>query len=94
MSKQDAVAGEIVSALRNAGAIVRFVEFAHGIAGCPDVLVGYGGTTWLLELKGKRGRLSEAQQKFHAEWLGRGGPIAVVRSIPEAFVAIGLEPPF
>jgi hypothetical protein len=94
VSKQDANAGEIVSALRAAGAVVRFIEFAHGIAGCPDILVGHGGTTWLLELKVKGGRLNDRQKAFHAEWVGRGGPLAVVRTIPEAFVAIGLDPPF
>lgn len=94
MSKSDKNAGEIVSALRAAGCVVRFIKFDFDVAGCPDVLVGCGGTTWLLELKVKGGRLSDAQKKFHAEWVGRGGPLAVVRTVPEAFVAVGLDAPF
>ena len=94
VSQQDLNSGEIVSALRKAGAVVRFIEFAHQIRGCPDLLVGYGGVTWLLEVKGKRGRIRPEQEKFRAEWLGKGGPLAIVRSVAEAFVAVGLEPPF
>lgn len=94
MSKSDKNAGEIVSALRAAGAVVRFIKGDFDIAGIPDVLVGHGGTTWLLELKVKGGRLSDAQKKFHAEWIGRGGPLAVVHTIAEAFVAIGIDAPF
>lgn len=88
MSFQDANAGEIVSALRRVGAVVRFVEFAHGIAGCPDLLVGWRGVTYLLEVKTPKGRLSDAQKKFHAEWTG--GPIYVVRSVEEALAVLGL----
>jgi hypothetical protein len=91
-TKSDANANEIVSALRSAGATVRFISFDFGLAGCPDALVGFLGATYLLELKIKRGRLSEAQKKFHAEW--QGAPIHVVRSVAEAFQAIGITPPF
>ena len=88
MSKQDANADRIVSALRAAGCVVRYIEFAHGIAGCPDVLVGHGGRTVLLEIKAKGGRLSDAQKDFHATW--PGGPLVVVRTEAEAFAAVGL----
>jgi hypothetical protein len=66
--KQDANALAVVSALRAAGATARFIEFAHGMAGCPDLLVAWKGVTYLMEVKVKGGRLSEAQKKFHAEW--------------------------
>jgi hypothetical protein len=88
MSKQDSNAAEIVSALRAAGCVVRFIEGAHGIAGVPDLLVGYRLQTFLLEVKVKRGRLSKAQVYFHALW--NGGPLKVVRSIQEALEAVGL----
>lgn len=94
LSKSDKNAGEIVSALRAAGCVVRFIKGDFDIAGIPDCLVGYAGQTWLLELKVKGGRLNDAQRKFHDEWLGKGGPLLVVRSIPEAFQAIGLDAPF
>lgn len=89
-TQQDRNANEIVSALREAGCVVRFIEFAHGIAGCPDVLVGRAGSTFLLEIKAKRGRLSDEQVKFHADW--RGGTLAVVRSVEDALRAVGLTP--
>ena len=89
-SYQDKNAGEIVSVLRAAGCYVRFVEFSHGIKGCPDLLVGHNGHTVLLEVKGPRGRLSDEQEKLHQEW--RGGLIATVRTPEEALAAIGLSP--
>lgn len=90
MNKQDRNAVEIVSALRAVGATARFVEFQHGQAGCPDILVGWKGQTYLMELKVRKGRLSDAQKKFHAEW--QGPPILVIRSVSEALIAIGLQP--
>lgn len=88
MSKSDANANQIVSALRAVGAKVNFIEFAYGLSGCPDILVAHAGKTVLMEIKVKGGRLSEAQKKFHAEW--NGGPLVVVRTVDEALAAIGL----
>lgn len=87
MNKQDANADVIVSALRAAGCIVRFVQFTYA-SGCPDLLVGFRGMTYLLEVKGPRGRLSKEQAEFIAEWAG--GPVAVVRTVDEALAAVGL----
>jgi Holliday junction resolvase len=87
-AKQDHNAVEIAAVLRNAGAIVRFIEGSHGQAGIPDLLVGFRGVTYLLEVKVAKGRLSKVQEEFHASW--RGGPIVVVRSPLEALGAIGL----
>lgn len=88
MNQQDRNAVEIVSALRAAGCTVRFIEFQHQQAGCPDLLVGRAGQMWLLEVKVKGGRLSDAQKRFAAEW--QGPPIAVVRTIDEALAAVEL----
>lgn len=87
-AKQDRNAVEIATALRNAGAICRFIEGSHGQSGLPDLLVGFKGTTYLLEVKVEKGRLSAAQAAFHLSW--RGGPIIVVRTPLEALAAIGL----
>jgi hypothetical protein len=94
----------IAAALRTAGAIV-FLTHAVG-QGFPDAVVGYGGKTYLLEIKRERGpkggnrmtggrsmaATSERQEKFRATW--RGGPVYVVRSTGEAFdvVVRGLAP--
>lgn len=88
VAKQDANATAIVSALRAAGCVVRFIDCPVGVGGIPDVLVGYKGVTYLLELKVKGGRLNPKQKAFHAAW--NGGPLAVVHSIDEAFAAVGI----
>lgn len=41
-----------------------------------------------MEVKVAKGRLSKAQEEFHASW--RGGPIVVIRTPLEALAAIGL----
>lgn len=92
MTQQDRNAVEIVSALRDAGCCVRFIEFQHQQAGCPDLLVSRAGKMWLLEVKVKGGRLSEPQKKFMEEW--PGPTIHVVRSIEDALIAVELECPF
>ena len=89
-SRQDQNSGEIVSALRAAGACVRHIDGAMGIGGVPDLLVGYAGVTWLLEVKGPRGRLNPDQETFRRDWLGKGGPVATVRTVAEALAAVGI----
>ena len=72
----------IVTALRQAGADVE-------ISGRPvDLLVGFKGRTYLLEVKsGKRKRRDQpAQDKFLATWRGQ---VKVVRTPWEALKAIG-----
>ena len=53
--------------------------------GRPDLLVGYRGVNFLLEVKGPKGALNEAQERYHAEWKGQ---IAVVRTPEEALEAV------
>jgi len=76
--------GDIVKALRKAGATVRIITMGDGV---PDLLVGYQGYTLLLEVKdGKKPpsarSLTEAEQKFFNEWTG--GMLAIVNSVEEA----------
>lgn len=89
MAKQDANASAIVSALRAAGCVVRYIDCPVGVGGIPDCLVGYKGKTYLMELKVKGGRLNPKQKDFHGMW--NGGPLAVVRSIHEAFSVVGID---
>jgi hypothetical protein len=72
---------EIVSALRAAGAYV-------WIIGLPvDLLVGYNGQTFLVEIKdGPKKPLTRLQQDFFASWIGGGlhridGPEDALRMI-------------
>lgn len=86
----------VVSALRQAGAHVSYldVEGGGGRAGLPDLLVAAPRVgARLLEVKRPKGRLSDAQRDWHARWLAAGGPaVIVVRSVEEALAAIGLAP--
>ncbi len=73
---------EIIQALWEMGAICRRLDATLGgeMAGVPDLLVGFEGKNYLLEIKTARGRLNVHQQKFHNSWLGQ---VDVVRSADE-----------
>jgi hypothetical protein len=87
---------EIVRGLRATGCTV--VSLATLGRGAPDVLCGYRGTTYLLEIKRpdlrdhapdnlrETVRLRE-QAEWRAKW--RGGPVHVVYSVDEALAAVG-----
>lgn len=90
----------IVQALEGAGAYVTRLDGD----GVPDLLVGYKGRSFLLEVKlplgprggvhhhgreGSRGDLTAAQVKWWDAWPGE--PAIVVRSAAEALAAIGAE---
>lgn len=84
-AKIDSTHRPIVEALRAVGASV--IDLATVGNGCPDLLVGYRGHTWLVEVKSARGKLTPAQKTVHAEW--NGFPIAVVKTVEEAWLLIG-----
>ena len=83
-AKVDANQQKIVEILRAAGATVQsLAAVGHG---CPDLLVGWGGKTLLMEIKDgskvpSAQRLTDDQIKWHGAWMG--GPLAVVDG-PEA----------
>lgn len=90
-AKIDANQAAIVSALRAAGATVQ--SLAAVGKGCPDLLVGHQGTTYLMECKDGRkppsGRLLTPDQiDWHAGW--RGGACVVVNSPDEALAFMGV----
>ena len=76
----DANQKEIVEALRKAGCSV-FVASTVG-KGFPDLIVGKGGRTVLVEIKTKKGKLTEDQVHFYENW--KGSAIIIVRTIDEA----------
>lgn len=73
----------IVDALLKAGALVYRLDEP-----C-DLLVGFGGATWLLEVKVPGGKLTPKQERFMSEWSKAGGSCVVVRTVTEALQAIG-----
>lgn len=76
----DANQSEIVEALRKAGCSV-FVASTVG-KGFPDLIVGKSGRTVLMEIKTKKGTLTEDQVHFYEHW--KGSAIIIVRTIEEA----------
>ena len=80
---------EIISGLRCIGASVQPL---HAVgSGCPDILVGYRGQTFAIEIKdGKKAasetRLTPDQERWHSEWKGH---VAVAKSLDDALKIIG-----
>ena len=77
---------EIADALRAVGASV--VSLAAIGRGVPDLLVGFRGVNYLLEIKTTKGKLTPDQTEFTALYRGA---FVVVRSIGEAYDAIGIK---
>lgn len=83
---------EIMEALRKVGASVQPLSTVG--FGVPDILVGYQGRNFLLEIKDGRKvpsaqKLTPMQIRWHEEWRGNS---AVVNSVEAALAAIGCIP--
>ena len=74
-NKRDKNEPEIVAALESIGCIV--VRLDKPL----DLLCGYKGRNWLLEVKGEGGRLTKDQVEFLESWKGQA---AVIREAEEA----------
>lgn len=75
---------EIVQALRSVGATVQSL---HTVGkGCPDLLVGYRGKNYLMEVKTRVGRLTKDEQDWFTNW---GGVVEVVKTPGAALLTIG-----
>ena len=80
---------EIIAALRKIGATVQPL---HSVgSGCPDLLVGFRGANFALEIKDgskppSARKLTQDQVDWHGGWKGQ---VAVVCNINEALFAIG-----
>ena len=96
-AKRDANHAEIQAALERIGCTVLDLSAVGG--GCPDIAVGRGGVTFLLEIKAPRAlnrdgslsardkRSTDGQAAWAASW--RGGPVVRVTSVDEALQAVG-----
>ena len=84
--KVDANHKEITDALRAVGASV--VSLAAIGRGVPDLLVGFRGGNYLLEVKTTKGFLTPDQIEFTTLYRGS---VVVVRSAAEAYAAIGIK---
>lgn len=67
-AKVDGNHSQMVQAFRNAGcAVVSLAALGKGV---PDLLVSFGGITWLIEVKMPKGTLTDDQTRFLAGWTG------------------------
>jgi Holliday junction resolvase len=62
---------EIVDALRQLGCSVLILSRVG--FDCPDILVGYKGVNYLIELKRRGGQISTGQWEFKQKWKGQTG---------------------
>lgn len=82
--RTDSNQAEIVEALRQVGASVFSL---HTVGrGVPDLLVGFRGCNYLLEVKSKKGKLTPDQEQWVNSW---SGEVAIVRTVLEALHSIG-----
>lgn len=89
--KVDANQPEIVAGLRQLGASVQILSAVGD--GCPDIMVGWHGHTYALEIKDEdqppsAQKLTPAQVRWHTAWKGQ---VAVVKSLAEALAVLRKE---
>jgi hypothetical protein len=75
---------EIVKAFREIGASVQILSDVG--KGCPDLLIGFAGRNWLIEIKNgnkppSQQQLTEKEQQFFNTWRGQ---VCIIRSIEQA----------
>jgi Holliday junction resolvase len=80
-AQRDANEKQIVVDLRRAGWSVLVVSGA----GVPDLVIGKGGVTRLVEIKSVKGTLTERQEIEFSAW--RGSPVIVGRTTEEVIEA-------
>ena len=78
-AKRDENEQEIVDALRAVGASVLLIDDI-------DLIVGFRGVNYLLEVKTPKGRLNKKQEKFFRGWVGQ---VNIVRTADQALALIG-----
>ena len=76
---------DIVHALKTFGATV--VDLSGVGKGCPDLLIGFKGTTYLIEIKkDSKAKFTPQQLQFNELWAG--GVIARIQTIDEAIALL------
>jgi hypothetical protein len=75
--RRDAAEPGIIAALEQTGWTVAKIA----VRGGPDLLIGRGGATELLEIKTGKYKVQPHQGHWHALW--RGKPVRVMRSVAD-----------
>jgi len=84
LCSRDANQTEIVDALEKVGASV--IDAAGVGSGFPDLVVGFRGVNYLIEIKTERGTLTPDQKEFFELWRGQ---VRIARTSEEALRIIG-----
>ena len=82
-AKVDGNHHEIVDEFRRLGCSV--VSLAAVGGGVPDLLVGYGGRNFLVEVKLPKGKVSELQKEWYYNWKGYATVVRSVEHVRERF---------
>lgn len=90
-ARVDSNQAQIVEALRQYGASVEPIHFVG--RGCPDLIVGFNGYNWLVEVKdgGKvpsKRKLTPDEADWHQRWCGQ---VAIVASLEDAIALLQSE---
>ena len=81
-NKIDSNQAEIVKALRKIYGVSVYI-----IAGTIDLIVGYMGRNYLIEIKTPKGSIRDSQVKFIQEWTGQ---VNICRSLDDVLLIIGV----
>lgn len=84
-AKTDTNQTEIVLALRSVGASVQCLHIIG--KGCPDLLVGYRGQNFLLEVKRGKAKLTGDEPAWHEDWQGQ---VAIVYNVADALSVLSV----
>lgn len=69
---------DMVKAFRKAGMTVQILSDVG--KGCPDILVGYRGQNYLVEIKNGNKKLTPHEEVFFANWKGQ---VIILRSLDD-----------
>jgi hypothetical protein len=82
--KRDGNEKPIIAALRAVGASVQQIS----MKGAPDLLVGWNGQNYLMEVKQGKNPLTPDECTWHDQWCGQ---VEIVRSEEDALRVIGIS---
>jgi Holliday junction resolvase len=88
-AKVDNNQAQMVKLLRNIGASVAITSSIGN--GFPDLVIGYKGKNYLVEVKSAKGKLTPDQLVFAAQWRG---DFAVVRDLEDLALVLDLAPDY
>lgn len=84
--KTDGNHKDIVTKLKKAG--VSVMDCSSVGRGCPDLVIGYNGQNYLVEIKTIKGKLNELQINFFTTWQGQA---IVIRDVKDIFTFLGIN---